>query len=130
MSERSNFFKTYWAYITSGFCLVAGTAVLLFASQPELGWALLGASGLPIVIPAAFRSKTGASLFLAAALTLPLVGCKAHMINVEAFGPGLEKVLDRHDDYVKADKSLSEVVRDIYLKTTELIRKVLEEARK
>lgn len=125
-----DFIVKNWKLVTGAFCLLTGTAVLLFADQPELGWALLGASGLPIVLPAAFKSKKAAGLFLVAALALPLVGCKAHMINVDAFGPGLERVLDRHDDYVKADKSLSEVARDIYLKTTELIRKVLEEARK
>jgi hypothetical protein len=52
------------------------------------------------------------------------------MINVDAFGPGLEKVLDRHDAYVRADKSLSETLKKIYLRTSELIRQILEEARK
>jgi len=124
------FLSKNWKLLSSAFCLVAGVGVLLFAGQPELGWALLGASGLPIVLPAAFKSKGAASLFLVAALALPLMSCQTGTISVATFGPGLEKVLDRHDDYVKADDSLSEVVRDIYLKTTELIRKVLEEARK
>jgi len=52
------------------------------------------------------------------------------MINVAALRPGLEKVLDRHDNYVKADQSLSDVLRKVYLQTTTLIRKILEEASK
>lgn len=57
-------------------------------------------------------------------------GCKTSMISVDAIKAPLERVLDRHDAYVKADKSLSDLVKQVYLKTSELLRKLLEEASK
>jgi hypothetical protein len=63
---------------------------------------------------------------LVAALTIP--GCKTGMISVRAIQAPLEKVLDRHDKYVKADKNLSSLMKQIYLKTSELLRQLLKEA--
>jgi len=74
--------------------------------------------------------KMIAKLTLVALLAFPLASCESDMINVAALRPGLEKVLDRHDNYVKADQSLSDVLRKVYLQTTQLIRKILEEASK
>ncbi|RLA78085.1 MAG: hypothetical protein DRG33_06010 [Deltaproteobacteria bacterium] len=59
---------------------------------------------------------------------LSFSGCKTDMISVKAIQSPLIKVLDRHDAYVKADKTLSDLVRQVYLKTSELLRKLLKEA--
>lgn len=69
-----------------------------------------------------------AGLLLAACLAFPGC-CGAGAVRAEAIAPAVEKVSARHDAYVKADASLSEVDRRIFLRSTELLRKVLAEAR-
>lgn len=67
-----------------------------------------------------------ATLALAATLT----SCSTSMISVDAIRDPIMLVSDRHDAYVEADPDLSDSEKDIFLRTTELLRKILEEASK
>lgn len=67
-------------------------------------------------------------LFLAPLLLL--AGCASNMISVDAIKGSVEAVSARHDAYVEADDSLSADERSIFLRTTELLRRILEEASK
>lgn len=58
-----------------------------------------------------------------------LVGCKG-MIHINSIKPSLTIVADRHDRYVRADPGLTSVERETQLRTTELLRQILEEASK
>jgi hypothetical protein len=120
----NEFFKDHWKKVFSGACLVAGVLVLTLTEQMELGAALMAAAGVPYVP----LKKAAAPLLLAAVLALP--SCQTGMISVSNVENGLMGVLDRHDTYVKADTKLDALLRGIYLRTTELIRKVIEEAKK
>jgi hypothetical protein len=114
-----------WKLLTSGVLVLAGIGFMAFG-QYEIGGGLLVAAGVPYMP----LKKGTAALLLTAALVLPTTGCKSHMINVDALEGGLVKVLDRHDAYVKADTSLEDLVKQVYLRSTELIRMILEEAKK
>lgn len=65
-------------------------------------------------------------LILALAFLLP--SCSTNMISVEALEPALSPVIQRHDAYVADDPALSEDEKEIFLRTTELLRRLLEEA--
>lgn len=66
---------------------------------------------------------------LLAALLL-FTGCTSKgMIHVASIEGGLVKVLDRHDTYVQNDQGLSDAQRSTYLRTSQLLRKVMEEAK-
>lgn len=67
---------------------------------------------------------------LPALLLICFVGCKGGMISVDAIDGSVQKVSDRHDAYVNADLSLSADQKRTFLRTTELLRLVLEEAKK
>jgi hypothetical protein len=70
---------------------------------------------------------------LRAALILPmlmLAGCASNMIRVEAIDPLIQIVADRHDDYVENDSSLELGKKEAYLRSTELLRRLMEEAKK
>jgi len=61
---------------------------------------------------------------------LLLCGCQTDMVRAAAIDGLVQRVSERHDVYVKADESLDEDERKTYLRSTELLRKVLEEAQK
>ena len=62
--------------------------------------------------------------------TLALGACSGPKSSVDARAMSnvATPVMDRHDAYVNADESLSEVERSTYLRSTELMRSTLEEA--
>lgn len=65
-------------------------------------------------------------------ITLALVmltGCCTG-IRPEALDKTLVPVLDRHDAYVRGDESLSPVQKRVYLRSSQELRKVHEEAKK
>lgn len=103
--------------------------VLVLVGQEEVGIPLLAAaSGVAL-------GKTGgtkvAPVLLAGILAFGAMSCSApRTISVDAIEPGLVEVLDRHDAYVKADQSLDELLKRIYLRTSELLRLVMAEAKK
>ena len=49
-------------------------------------------------------------------------------ISVGAVEPAAVRIMDRHDDYVRGDDVLSENERSTYLRSSELLRSVLDEA--
>jgi hypothetical protein len=58
-----------------------------------------------------------------------LSGCAPkHAVDAEALSGPLNAVSDRHDAYVRADESLSEVERNTALRSSELLRGVVSEA--
>ena len=71
--------------------------------------------------------KTMKKLFLVPVLLL--TSC-ASMIHVDAIDGPVNRISDRHDAYVSADESLSQDEKDIYMRTTELLRRILAEAKK
>lgn len=70
---------------------------------------------------------------LRSAIILPclfLVGCASNMIRVEAIAPLIDIVAERHDGYVENDSSLELGKKEAYLRSTELLRRLMEEAKK
>lgn len=65
---------------------------------------------------------------LTAVLALPACA-PAGYISVDAIDGPLNRVCERHDTYTTADTSLTDLQRRTRLKTTELLRKVVEEAK-
>lgn len=61
---------------------------------------------------------------------LCLTGCATNMIRADAIDGTLRRVAERHDVYIQADPDLDELERDIYLRDTELLRRLLDEAGK
>lgn len=65
-----------------------------------------------------------------ALLALAATGCsQPGMVSVSAIDAPVNAVCDRHDAYVEADTSLSDLEKETYLRTTTLLRRVVEEAR-
>lgn len=69
---------------------------------------------------------------LAAALSigaLTLVGCGGRgMIRASVLQGVMDPVLDRHDTYVQADGSLTPVEQETFLRSSELLRQVVDTA--
>lgn len=59
-----------------------------------------------------------------------LASCQTGMIRADAIDGPVNRIADRHDAYVKEDNSLSNEERAIYLRSSELLRRVIAEARK
>lgn len=78
------------------------------------------------------RKKSRIGLALAFVGIFMLTGCPGDgdKLDVAAVDAPLRALCDRHDKYVKADKSLPQVEKDIALRTTELVRKALDTAQK
>lgn len=72
------------------------------------------------------------TLWLLLAVGLMVIGlsgcCRGH-VAVGAIEAPVMSVTKRHDDYVKNDVHLSETEQDTYLLTTELLRKIVLEAK-
>ena len=66
-------------------------------------------------------------LALLLALFVPLVGCSAKEIHVDAIDVLVEKVSARHDAYVQADQTLAPAVRDDFLRSTAILRAITAE---
>jgi hypothetical protein len=110
-----------------GLAMLAAGLTLILVGNTDIGIPLLAAAtGVAL-------GKTGSTkvtgVLLLAVLALPLAGCHPGMVRVDAIEPALTGVMERHDTYVKEDPKLSELAKEIYLKTTELLRKLLEEAK-
>lgn len=69
------------------------------------------------------------SVAVLAAVTLASCG-STDMISVDAIEGSVRIVSDRHDEYVREDADLSEDERAIYLRSTELLRRVVDEAKR
>jgi hypothetical protein len=59
-----------------------------------------------------------------------LASCQTGMIRADAIDGPVNRITDRHDAYVKADDSLSNEEKSIYLRSSELLRRVIAEAGK
>ena len=60
---------------------------------------------------------------------LTLAGCSQGMVRVDAIEDLTEQVASRHDVYVNSDEALSEAQKRTYLRSTELLREVIREAK-
>ncbi len=69
-------------------------------------------------------------LITVALLALFLTSCKTNMIRVGAIDGPIERITERHDDYVRGDESLSGDEKEIYLRSSELLNRIIEEAKK
>ncbi len=70
---------------------------------------------------------------LRAALIIPmlaLASCATDMIRVGAIDGPIERITARHDQYVRDDESLSGDEKEIYLRSSELLNRIIEEAKK
>lgn len=107
---------------------IAGIALIVMKNE-EIGVPLVAAA-TGIALGKVGGAKI-APVFLAGVLAFSAFSCApARHISVDAVEPALIEVLDRHDTYVNADESLPEFIKNLYLRTTELLRKLLEEAKK
>lgn len=59
-----------------------------------------------------------------------LASCSTNMIRVDAIDGPVQRMTKRHDEYVRADDDLSSAVKEIYLLSSELLNRVIEEAKK
>ena len=69
-------------------------------------------------------------VFLAPVLFLALMSCQTGMIRADAIDGPVKRIADRHDSYVKEDASLSDEEKSIYLRSSELLRRIIAEAKK
>lgn len=54
-------------------------------------------------------------------------GCAANL-RVKAVAPTMRRIMSRHDAYVRADATLSDLQRETQLRSSELLERVLKEA--
>lgn len=66
---------------------------------------------------------------IAAITALAVVACDAGKVDAEALDGVMHPVLDRHDAYVIEDESLEEVERSTALRSSEIIRRLVDEAK-
>ena len=59
-----------------------------------------------------------------------LASCQMGMIRADAIDGPVNRIADRHDAYVKKDASLSDEEKSIYLRSSELLRRIIAEAGK
>lgn len=59
-----------------------------------------------------------------------LVGCGGRgQINANAFGGVLDPVLDRHDAYVEGDANATQLEKDTWLRSSQMLRSTVDIAR-
>lgn len=63
-------------------------------------------------------------------ILVALTSCSTNMIQVSAIANSVADISERHDAYVQADPNLSDLERDVYLRDTELLLYVIEEAQR
>lgn len=59
-----------------------------------------------------------------------LASCQMGMIRADAIDGPVNRIADRHDAYVQEDASLSDEEKSIYLRSSELLRRIIAEAGK
>ena len=69
--------------------------------------------------PTVSISATVAVLFVA--------GCSANSVRISEISGLINIVSDRHDSYVEADESLSDIERSVYMRSTRLLRELVSE---
>jgi len=57
-----------------------------------------------------------------------LASCSGKTLSADVLDPPIQRVLDRHDTYVILDTSLSDVERSTYLRSSKLVRTILDES--
>lgn len=73
-------------------------------------------------------AKTLIALALILAI-VPLAGCTCKgMVRAEAVAPLIEDVAKRHDALVEADAGMTEAQKEVALRSTEILRRLMEEA--
>lgn len=123
--------KKWWENYQSvlGLLMLAAGLTLVLVGQEEIGIPLLAAA-TGVALGKSGSTKV-APVLLAGILAFGAMSCSApRTVSVDAIEPGLELIMQRHDEYVKADQSLDEFLKDVYLRSTKLIRLLLEEAKK
>lgn len=63
-------------------------------------------------------------------LLMLLTGCCTGHISASVIEGPIKKVTARHDDYVQADENLGSTERDTYLLSSELLQRLVAEAKK
>ena len=58
-----------------------------------------------------------------------LASCQMGMIRADAIDGPVNGITARHDAYVQEDDSLSDEEKSIYLRTSELLRRIITEAK-
>jgi len=75
------------------------------------------------------ENRRAAGFLALASLVAALAGCAgAGKINVSAISTSVRAVADRHDDYVRSDADLTDLERRVYLRSSSLLLRVVEEA--
>jgi len=75
------------------------------------------------------KNRRIAPFFVTVVASFALAGCAGRgMIHVSEVGPLIGNVADRHDAYVTEDEDLSTVERRVALRSSEILRRVVEEA--
>lgn len=125
--EEKKWWESYQSVL--GLLMLAAGLALTILGNVDVGVPLLAAA-TGVALGKSGSTKV-APVLLAGILAFGALSCSApRTISVDAIEPGLVEVLDRHDAYVKADQSLDELLKRIYLRTSELLRLLMEEAKK
>lgn len=74
------------------------------------------------------RPRRFLALFIIPALML--ASCQTGMVRANAIDGPIKRIAARHDAYVILDESLSDDEKAIYLRTTELLKRIVAEAKK
>lgn len=98
---------------------------LMSKGKDEVGAALMGASGFGYTMSRGMAKKAASVLLLC--VVLAGAGCTpSGYVKASELRPLVERVVKRHDDYVKADKTLTAAESKSCLLSTELIREALK----
>lgn len=105
---------------------IAGVLLVVLGNE-AVGIPLLAAASGVTLGAGKVGAKKILPLLLVGVLLVPM-SCKISTLSVDAVAPAMEKIMDRHDAYVKADATLDEFLKKVYLRTSELMRLLIKEA--
>lgn len=63
------------------------------------------------------------------ALVAVLPSCKVGMLSADLIDGSLRGIADRHDAYVQVDPGLTDLERKVFLRDTEIVRRILDEVK-
>ena len=108
-----------------------GGIYLLTTGEKELGGMLITvAVGGYTISRGVAKIGNGAKVLLMGLVLAGVAGCCKGHIRADSIDGLVDKVATRHDDYVQKDATLKDADKAIFLRSTELLRKVVDEAKK
>jgi|GEM_PF-1076351 len=127
-------YKTTEFWLTKAAMVVGLLLAVIPSTSPAMKYVGIAAAVLSLLGYQVTRAIVkNAAVLLLVLLPLFMTGCNKGMIKADAVGPLTTDVCDRHDKLVTGQldpKTLSEADKATYLRSSQLLRKVLSEAQK